>query len=466
MTNGNGNKAQIAPDRMAPHSVESEEAVLGSIMLNPDSYHEVADFLAPDSFFIKRDGWAWEAANRIIGRGEEIDNVTVMEELRQQGRLDDFGGPAYITYLINHTPSSIYTETYGRIIERAAIRRGYLGAASAIAKVAHEESSDIDDVINQCESAVLKVSQIRHKAGVKTSGDIMQRVFKRVENAMASGISGVETGITDLDRLLGGLQDSDLIIVAGRPAMGKTSLILSIGKHVCEKGGTPLILSKEMTDEQLGQRMISMDTGITMHQMRTGKIDESEFSTFTSAVGKIGAYNFVVDDSTNMPLHSLCGMARRAKRDHDINLIMVDFLQLIQGSGDNRAQEVGSVARGLKELARELNVPVLVATQLNRKVEERQNKRPQLADMAESGQIEQAADVVIGIYRDEVYSENTERINQADLIVLKHRNGPTATIPTYFNKERTLFSNLAKTDVDFAGYGPSHADNYVNAKEE
>lgn len=462
MTGANGNSAAPKDDPVlfAPHSVKAEEAVLGGIMLNPDAYGEAAAVLSSEMFFIVRNGWVWDAMTRLTKRAEEIDNVTVVDELRTMGHLDEIGGPSYITYLINETPSTIFTDTYARMIERAAIRRGYLAAAGIMAKAATSATDEIDVVINICEAAALEVAQKRHKSGLSTAQSVMNKVYAQVEAARISGVTGQKTGLVDLDKLLGGLQDTDLIIVAGRPGSGKTSLGLTICFNRCVAGGVPLILSKEMGEEQLGQRMIAMDTGISTHKMITGQLNDREWGVFVGSQNKISQFKFLIEDSSNMPLSKLAGMVRRAKKDHDIDLVIVDYLQLVQGEGDSRAQQVGSVVRALKGLARELKIPVLCMAQLNREVEKRKDKRPVLSDLAESGNIEQDADIVIFIYRDEMYNENTDRLNQADLIVAKHRNGPTGTVATFFRRELTQFANLKKNgSLDLTVHSPSHADN-------
>lgn len=457
--NGNNGNAPIKDDpaKLQPHSTNAEEAVLGSILINPDAYNEASAIITREMFFIERNGMVWSAIKRLVERNEEVDNVTVVEELRTVGELEEIGGLARITFLINVTPSALYTETYALMIERASIKRGYLAAAGAVAKAATGESDDIDAVIDECETAIMAVAQDRHKAGLSTASVVMREVFDSVEAARISGISGQSTGLTDLDKLLGGLQDTDLVVVAGRPGMGKTSLGLTICFNRCVAGGVPLILSKEMGQKQLGQRMIAMDSGISTHKMRTGKLDDREWQLFVDSFNKISQFKFLVDDSSNMPLSTLASMARRAKKDNGMDLVIVDYIQLVKGVGDNRTQQVGSVARTLKGLARELKIPVLCMAQLNRNLENRQDKRPVLSDLAESGEIENAADVVIFIYRDDQYNENTTRPNQADLVVAKHRNGPTGTVSTYFRKELTLFSNLKKTEGDFVGYGDGYS---------
>ena len=447
----------LPPDRMAPHSVEAEEAVLGSVLLNSDSLFEVASFLQPDDFFIVRNSWVWEAILRLQERNEQIDYVTVVEELRQQGRLDDIGGAAYITYLINHTPSSIYAEAYGRIVERAAIRRRLLAAASEIAQLAHEESADINEVIDRSEASLFAVTERRLRKELVPINIAISDYYDRIEHLYEHRGEplGVPSGFVDLDRLLGGLQKSDLIIVAGRPGMGKTSWLLSVALNAARARARVAIFSMEMSNEQIVQRLVSSETGISTQNLRLGKLDDREWTLVVEATGNLSNVRIFLDDTPAQSPIQMRTKCRRLYAEHGLDLIMVDYLQLMNsGSGrvENRVQEISFISRQLKQLARELNVPVLAAAQLSRAVEQRQDKRPQLSDLRESGSIEQDADVVMFIYREDAYNENTEKVNQADILVSKHRNGPTGVVTLYFRKELTQFSNLNRTGVDLAGF--------------
>ena len=447
----------LPPDRMAPHSVEAEEAVLGSVLLNSDSLFEVASFLQPDDFFIVRNSWVWEAILRLHERNEQIDYVTVVEELRQQGRLDDIGGAAYITYLINHTPASIYAEAYGRIVERAAIRRRLLSAASEIAQLAHEESADINEVIDRAEASLFSVTERRLRKEIVPINIAISEYYDRIEHLYEHRGEplGVPSGFVDLDRLLGGLQKSDLIIVAGRPGMGKTSWLLSVALNAARARARVAIFSMEMSNEQIVQRLISSETGISTQNLRLGKLDEREWTLFVEATGSLSNVRIFLDDTPAQSPIQMRTKCRRLYSEHGLDLIIIDYLQLMNsGTGrvENRVQEISFISRQLKQLARELNVPVLAAAQLSRAVEQRQDKRPQLSDLRESGSIEQDADVVMFIYREEMYNENTDRPNQADIRVAKHRNGPTGTVTLFFRKELTQFSNLNRTGVDLASF--------------
>ncbi|MEB2286693.1 MAG: replicative DNA helicase [Anaerolineae bacterium] len=449
--------APIQPEQMAPHSLEAEEAVLGSILINPDALYDVAPFLQSEDFFIVRNGWVWEAITRVHERREQIDYLTVVEELRQQNRLEEIGGAAYITYLINHTPSSIYAETYGHIVERAALRRRMLTAAGTIARLAQQEDSDITDLIDQSEATLFAVTERRLRQELVPIRIAVAEYYDRIEQLYSQQVEsiGVPTGFTDLDDLLGGLQKSDLVIVAGRPGMGKTSWLLSAAHNAAVAGARVAIFSMEMSNEQIVQRFVSTETGINTHKLRLGQLKDREWAIFVEAVGRLGKLSVFLDDTPALTPLQMRAKCRRLYSEHGLDLILVDYLQLMNagvGFSDNRVQEISFISRNLKHIAREMNVPVVAAAQLSRAVEQRQDKHPQLSDLRESGSIEQDADVVMFIYRDEVYNENTERPNQADIIVAKHRNGPTGSVALYFRKELTQFANLSKTGVDLASY--------------
>lgn len=440
-----------------PHSVEAEEAVLGSILINPEVLYDVAAFLKGEDFYIVKNGWVWDAILTVHDRNEQIDYLTIVEELRERGQLEEIGGSAYITYLINHTPSTIYAETYGRIVERMALRRRLLTAASEIARLAHEQDAEITDVIDRSESALFAVTERRLRTEIVPLRNALNDYYDRVEHLYNQQIEslGVPTGFTDLDALLGGLQKSDLLIVAGRPGMGKTSWLLSAALNAARAGARVAIFSMEMSNEQIVQRLVSSETGISTHHLRLGQLDEREWGLFVNATGNLGKLRVYLDDTPALTPLQLRAKCRRLYSEYGLDLIMVDYLQLMTAGtarNENRVQEISFISRNLKQLAREINVPLLAAAQLSRAVEQRQDKRPQLSDLRESGSIEQDADVVMFIYRDEVYNENTERPNQADVIIAKHRNGPTGAISLFFRKELTQFANLSKTGVDLGAF--------------
>ncbi|MBN2471830.1 MAG: replicative DNA helicase [Anaerolineae bacterium] len=444
------------PLELAPHSVEAEEAVLGSILMNPETLHEIRVFLTPEDFFILRHGWVYEAILRLAERDDAIDTRTLAEELRTQGRLEDVGGEAYLNYLPTTMPSALHAEVYGHIVERAAIRRRLLGAAGEIARLAHDEERDINEVIDQSESTLFTVTEQRLKQELVPMHVAVSHYFDRIENLRESDEEalGVPTGFYDLDKLLGGLQKSDLIIIAGRPGMGKTSFMLSLAMNAARQGDARIaIFSMEMSNEQIVQRLISTETGISSQNLRLGKVGDAEWARFVEASGSMSNLKIYLDDSPAISAMQLRTKARRLYREHGLDLIIVDYLQLMNagrslGRDTNRVQEITYISRALKELARELNVPLLSAAQLSRAVEQRQDKRPQLSDLRESGSIEQDADIVMFLYRDEVYNEGTDHLGEADVLIAKHRNGPTGKITLLFRKEITKFVNIRKQSVN------------------
>lgn len=449
----------IRPERLAPHSIEAEEAVLGSILINPDSMLEIAAFLRTDDFFLYKHGLLWDALSTIHERGEAVDDLTVIEELRARGQLENIGGAAFITRLINNTPTHIHAETYGRIVERASIRRRLLAAAGDIAQIAQDEKSDINEVVDRAESTLFGVTERNMRRELTPMRIAISEYYERIEQQYEHRGEpvGLPTGFTDLDTLLGGMQKSDLIVVAARPGVGKTSLMLSMALNAARLGNNARIalFSLEMSGDQLVQRLVSAETGINSQKLRSGELDEREWTLFTQAVGNLGNLHLFIDDTPAITPLQMRAKCRRLYREHGLDLIIVDYLQLMNSGlarNENRVQEISYISRSLKELAREMNVPLLSAAQLSRQVEQRADKRPQLSDLRESGSIEQDSDIVIFIYREDMYDENSERPNQADLIVSKHRNGPTGVVTLYFNKAVTQFSNMKKHSVNVADY--------------
>jgi replicative DNA helicase len=443
---------------MVPHSVEAEEATLGSILIDADKIYEIADICTPDDFFIVKNAWVYEAMLRLSGRNEEIDYITVLDELKKQSRIEEIGGPAYITYLLNNTPSSIYGETYARIVNVAAIRRRMLSAASEIAQLAHEEDTDINGVIDRADAALSTAVGDSTDRDEFTAAEVAETLRYDVEDRRKSGekYAGIPCGFYDIDDLIGGFSGGNSVIVAGRPGLGKTSLLITMAVNMAKGGNHVILFSLEMSEKEIMQRIVSMLCGVSSHKIRiASKLTDTEFELVIEATHTAEALpiHIVAPKGGLTPL-SLHRKARRLYKRYPVKAVMVDYLQLMKGGSksENRTQEVGAISHSVKELARELDVPVFSAAQLNRAVEGRQDKRPALSDLRESGDLEQDADIVLMIYRDEEYNENTERPNQADIIIAKHRNGPTGTATLYFRKELTQFANLRKTNVDLAGF--------------
>jgi replicative DNA helicase len=440
-------------DRVPPNNIEAEEALLGSLLIDPEAVYDVAAFLRPEAFYREQNKWIFQAILDLNERREPVDLITLTDELRRRGRLEELGGEATIIALINTVPTSINARNYGQIIEAAALRRRMIGAASTIANLAYEQDENINVVIDRAEKALFSISEERTTRDLVPVKEIASSYLDRIEELHARGddVIGVPTSFTDLDKVLGGLNKSDLIIVAARPGMGKTSLQISIAQTAARRFNKRVaIFSLEMSGEQLVQRMIAAETRIDSQRLRRGDLKEHEWPIFYEAIGRISETQIFIDDTPSITSMQLRAKARRLYAEHDLDLIMIDYLQLMQSErvSNNRVQEISDISRGLKGLARELDIPVVAASQLSRAVEQRQDKRPQLSDLRDSGSIEQDADVVIFIYRDEYYNpETSERPNIAEINVAKHRNGPTASVDLYWHGQLATFRNLQRQEI-------------------
>jgi replicative DNA helicase len=439
-------------ERMPPHSVEAEEAVLGSILIDPEAIFRVSSFLKSEDFYIVKNQWVWQACMALHERREPIDFVTLTRELEAREQLSEIGGAAYVSHLINVVPTAIHAEGYGRIVERSALRRRLLDAASTIAQLAYEESDEIDATIDAAEQALFGVSQRRISRDLLPISDVIRNYYDRIEYLYEHRGEplGIPTGFVDVDKMLGGLQRSDLIIVAARPGVGKTSLMLNIALSAARRFHQRVgIFSLEMSNEQIVQRLVSAETGIDSQRLRLGELREEEWPLFVQATSALSDTLIFIDDTPSISALQLRTKARRLHAEHGLDLIIIDYLQLMSGESrsENRVQEISYLSRSLKGLARELNIPVLVASQLSRAVEQRSDKKPVLSDLRESGSIEQDADIVMFIYRDDLYDEDSDRKNIAEIIVAKHRNGPTGTVELYFQKNLTQFKNALKRDI-------------------
>lgn len=441
--------------QMMPHSREAEEAVIGSVLINPESYYDVASFLKAEDFYIHRHRWIWETFTRLYDRRTPIDLLTVSEDLDQNGKLAEIGGPAYLSSLMNNVPTSLHTEAYGKLVENMAIRRHMLGAANEIAKLAYQNETTVETAMDEAEKAVFGVSERRTTRDLRRIKDVLSEYYDRIDQLASRDEEslGVPTGFLDLDRLLGGLQPSDLLIIAGRPGSGKTAFMLSAAKNAAQKFKKHVaIFSMEMSSEQLVQRMVSQETGIDSQRLRTGKLQEDEWPLFTHAIEVLSETVIFLDDTPALTPLQLRTKARRLHMEYQLDLILVDYLQLM-GSGtrsENRVQEVSFISRNMKVLARELNVPVLAAAQLSRAIEQRADKEPQLSDLRESGSLEQDADIVMFIHRPELYEKDVMKQNIAQIKVSKHRNGPVGTIELVFRQNIAKFENAATYQVDLS----------------
>ena len=439
-------------EKLLPQNIEAESGALGSIIIDPEAIVQVADFLFPEDFYRDAHRTVYEVILQLYERHEPADFITICDELERLGRLEDVGGASYITSLINQVPTSGNVEYYGRIVERTAVLRRLIHAAGQIAAVAYEEG-DAEVALDKAEQLIFNIGQRHSRSDFSLLGDILSEYMNKLDqlHERRGTIVGVPTGFTDLDRLTGGLQRSDLIILAARPAVGKTSLALSLAHNSAVRyQHSVAVFSLEMSKEQLVQRLLAMEAGIDQQRLRTGWIEDEEWERIVAAMGTLAEANIWIDDTASISTTEMRSKARRLQAEQGVDLVIVDYLQLMQSTpggkrNENRVQEISEISRNLKGLARELDVPVLALAQLSRAVETRQSKVPQLSDLRESGSIEQDADIVMFIYRDDVYNPDTERKNIADIIVAKHRNGPVGEVSLYFQANHTRFRDLELT---------------------
>jgi replicative DNA helicase len=445
-------------DKLAPQAVEAEQSVLGSILIDDDAILRVGDFLKPADFYRAQHSDIYEAMLALHGQREPIDLVTLGDELKRRDRLDAVGGPAYLASLMNAVPTAVHAEHYGRIVERKAVLRNLIGAAGKIAAVGYEEANDAEVAIDRAESILFEISQRRTDGGFEALSILLGQAYDRLEylHEHRGQILGVPTGLSQLDALLGGFQPSDLIILAARPSVGKTSMALNVAQHAAVREKKKVaVFSLEMSKEQLAIRLLSAESGINPRPLQTGFVDETDWSKIATVMNDMAAATMWIDDSPALSVMELRTKARRLEAEqHGLDLVIVDYLQLMQASTPskdaNRVQEVSEISRGLKQLARELKVPVVALSQLSRGVEQRGTAEPRLSDLRESGSIEQDADVVIFLYRDGEQNPDAE-VELIKAKVAKHRNGPIGEVPLQFRKANTRFYTVAARE-EIAAY--------------
>jgi replicative DNA helicase len=444
-------------DKLAPQAVEAEQSVLGSILIDPEAILKVAEFLHPPDFYRQQHSDIYEAMLGLHGQREPIDLVTLGDELARRDRLEPIGGPAYLASLMNMVPTAVHVEHYGRIVERKAVLRNLIGAAGKIAAVGYEEANDAEAAIDRAEGILFEISQRRTVGGFESLATLLGQAYDRLEylHEHRGQILGIPSGLSQLDALLGGFQPSDLIILAARPSVGKTSMALNIAQHAAVHEGKKVgVFSLEMSKEQLALRLLSAESGINPRPLQSGFVDETDWSKIAQVMNSMHAAPMWIDDSPVLTVLELRTKARRLEAEQrGLDLLIVDYLQLMQGSFSakepNRVQEVSEISRGLKQLSRELKVPVIALSQLSRGVEQRGSAEPRLSDLRESGSIEQDADVVIFLYRDgEANADSDVELIKAK--VAKHRNGPIGEVPLQFRKTNTRFYTMAARETEEA----------------
>ena len=442
--------AVAAAERTLPHNLEAERSVLGAILVHNDAFNLAAQVIDSGDFYRDAHRRIFERMVSLNERHDAIDFVTLKEELARAGELDEVGGPAYVASLADGVPRATNVEYYARIVKEKSTLRNLIYAASKIVTNAYEADQESDVILDEAESAIFAVADDRLKAGFVSMRDLVKDSFPKIEKLFEQKrlITGVPTGFVDVDEMTRGLQAGDLIIVAARPSMGKTSLVLNIAQYVAALGDQVVgFFSLEMSKESLFLRLLTSEAQIDGHRLMSGAIGGNDYHRISHALEKLNSMKLFIDDTASIGVLEMRAKSRRLQAEHGLSLIVIDYIQLMSGRGrfENRTLELASISRSLKGLAKELNVPIIVLSQLSRAPESRSDHRPQLSDLRESGALEQDADVVVLIYRDDVYNRdpNSPDAGTAELILAKQRNGPTGTVRLAFIREQTRFANLA-----------------------
>jgi replicative DNA helicase len=439
--------------KVPPQNLEAEQSILGSILLENSAINSVLEVLTKNDFYNEAHRKIFQVIIELSEKNEPVDLITLSNALRDKNLLDAAGGTAYLASLVDNVPSAANVANYARIVKEKAILRGLIGSATDIITSCYETGSDVDQVLDKAEHSIFEISENKVRPSFYPIREIVKDSFRSIEDLYARKelITGVPTGFEKVDDLTSGLQKSDLIIIAGRPSMGKTAFALNIAQFASMEGQTPVaIFSLEMSKEQLAFRLLSSEAKVDSQRLRKGFLGETDWPKLTTAAGRLSEAPLFIDDTPAISVLEMKAKSRRLKADQGLGLIVVDYIQLMRGGSyrDSREQEISEISRSLKALAKELKVPVIALSQLNRKVEDRTNRRPQMADLRESGAIEQDADVIAFIYRDEVYnkSEDNPEKGTAEIIIGKQRNGPTGIVKLAFLEKFTSFENLAGTE--------------------
>lgn len=435
--------------RVLPQNIEAEQSILGGILIDNEALHKVLEIIGPDDFYRDSHRKIFLTFLELFERNVPLDIITVTELLQKTGEITEVGGATYIASLVDLVPTTANITYYAKIVKEKSILRNLIARATDIVNFGFEASEDVEEILDRAEELIFSITQQRIQTPYYPLKDIIKQTFGTVEqlSAKKDAVTGIPTGFIDFDRLTAGLQPSDLIIIAGRPIMGKTSFALNIAQYAATRAGVPVgFFSLEMSKEQLALRMLCAEARLNSQKIRSGHLTEGDWLKLTDAAETLYEAPIFVDDTPALSVLEMRAKARRLKAEHNVGLVIVDYLQLMKGRGktDTREREISEISRSLKALAKELNIPVVAVSQLSRRVEERPHK-PQLADLRESGAIEQDADLIVFIYRDEVYNEETENKGIAEIIVKKQRSGPTGTIRLAFLDKYTRFENLART---------------------
>lgn len=444
--------------RVPPHNLEAEQSVLGSLMLDKDAIIRVADLVKVGDFYKDDHNRIYEAILALYDEREPIDVLSLANRLEERGLLDRVGGSGYLASLVNSVPTASNIVHYAKLVQKKALLRRLITSATEIVEMGYTEGEDVQAVLDDAEQKIFQVSQKYIQQDFVPIKSILEVAFERIDELHKSDqtMRGVPTHFADLDNLLAGLQKSDLVILAARPSVGKTSLALDIARQVGVYAKIPVgVFSLEMSADQLIDRMLSAQASVDLWRLRTGKLRSegtgNDFEKISDAMGVLSEAPIYIDDTGSLNIMEMRTMARRLQAEHNLGLIIIDYLQLMEGrsrSGDNRVQEISEISRGLKQLARELNIPIIALSQLSRAVESRPDQKPKLSDLRESGSIEQDADVVMFLYREDRVKQDTPNKNIVDIIVAKHRNGPVGSVQLYFEENSTTFKSLEKAHAE------------------
>ena len=436
-----------------PQNLDAEASLLGSLLIDADAVIKIGDRLSAEDFYDDKHRVIFSAMKKLHDRRKPLDLLTLSEQLKKDSQLEAVGGAGYLTELTNFVPTAAHVEEYAEIVAEKAIRRRLIKASQDITSFGYDEGRTLQELVEEAESRLFEVSQRHVRQDITSLESILGDSFDRLDDLHRNkgGLRGIPTGLADIDKLLAGLQRADLVVIAARPSMGKTALMLNIALNVATKAkqGAVLIFSLEMGKEQLVDRLLAAEAGVDAWKLRTGEgLNDQDFERLSSAMGELAEAPIFIDDTSGITIADMRTKARRLHHQHPLAAIMVDYLQLMSGGSRfatvaNRVQEISEISRNLKILARELNVPIVALSQLSRSVESRTPQIPQLADLRESGSIEQDADVVVFLYREEYYNpDNTTKPNIAEILVKKHRNGPVGNVETFFDRNRQQFRDL------------------------
>lgn len=451
--------SELYADRLPPQNIEAEQAVLGAIFLEPSSLTMASEILIPDDFYRAGHQKIFQMMLKLSDKGKAVDLITVTEELAAGKLLEDIGGVSYLSELAGSVPTAANIEYYAKIVEEKSLLRRLIRTATNIATDGYTREDEVEVLLGEAEKSILEVSGRKNAGAFHNIKDVLVRTYDNIEvmNNRAGEVTGLATGFSELDRMTAGFQRNDLIIVGARPSVGKTAFALNIAQNVASKTGENIaIFSLEMGAEQLVMRLLCAEGNIDAQRLRTGSLTDEDWGKLTMAMGSLSNAGIFIDDTPGVRITDIRSKCRRLKQEHGLGMILIDYLQLILGSGrsgENRQQEVSEISRSLKALARELKVPVIALSQLSRGVEQRQDKRPMMSDIRESGSIEQDADVIAFLYRDDYYDRESESKNIIEIIIAKQRNGPTGTVSLAFVKEYNKFVNLERR-FDDAGVPP------------